>query len=157
MRVLHSGPFSTFIVGGRIKLLVASRGARRMLLKLSEHIRECVAQAADAHAQAINTTDPAQKSALLDIEDRWMKLVENYKFLEQASRFVEDADRNRLNNVEPVAKSDNSHATLLFCEKCGGKMRLIDFTPATHARDLQDIWTFRCELCAEEIKRLVDK
>jgi hypothetical protein len=46
---------------------------------------------------------------------------------------------------------------LLLCEKCGGKARLIAFTPATHARDLQDIWTFRCELCAEEIKRLVDK
>lgn len=62
-----------------------------MLFKLSDKISECLAQAANARECARAATDPSRKADHLDMELRWLRLVENYRFVEQASRFLEDA------------------------------------------------------------------
>jgi hypothetical protein len=41
---------------------------------------------------------------------------------------------------ERPSKANNSHATLLFCEKRGGKSHLISFAPASLAPDVREIF-----------------
>ena len=67
-----------------------------MVSKKSEQISEFLARAADARACAAETTDPARKADLLDIEHCWMQLAKSYRSVEQASRFLDDAARNSL-------------------------------------------------------------
>ena len=67
-----------------------------MLLKLSDKMSECLAHAAEARQRANATTDPARKADFLDMELRWLRLVESYRFVEQASRFLEDGHRARI-------------------------------------------------------------
>ena len=62
-----------------------------MLLKLSDRISECLAHAVDARGRANAVTDPALKANLLDMELRWLRLVESYRFVEQASLFLADS------------------------------------------------------------------
>src|SRR5262245_9851179 len=129
-----------------------------MLLKISEHIRDCLEHAAEANSCAQAQTDPNIKATFLDIERRWMLLVESYQFVEQADRFLDDARRHNVQiGPPPRPNSDNSHLTLIFCEKCGGKAHLMDCAPCTRSQGLREIWTFRCELCGGELKRVVDK
>ena len=67
-----------------------------MLLKLSDKMSECLAHAAEARQRANAATDPARKADLLDMELCWLRLVESYRFVEQASRFLEDGHRARI-------------------------------------------------------------
>ena len=127
-----------------------------MLLKISERIVECLERAAEARERASRATDPAQKSDFLDMELRWMRLVESYRFVEQANRFLDDAARNSFPRHLPVPKRDLSHATLISCEICDGNARLVACAPCTLSRGLREIWTFKCEVCGEELKRVVD-
>lgn len=64
-----------------------------MLLKVSEHIAECLRMAEDARQRADQTIDPALSSDYLWLEVHWFKLAENYRFVEQLGRFLNDADR----------------------------------------------------------------
>jgi GAF domain-containing protein len=93
----------------------APRGWRPMLLKLSNKIIECLAHAADARERANAATDPALKANLLDIELRWLSLVESYRFAEQPSRFLAaKADSKRDKHLTlPAAFNDASVADLL--------------------------------------------
>jgi len=128
-----------------------------MLLKISEHIRDCLLHASEAREQAQATTDPNIKTAYFDIERRWMLLVESYRFVERADQFLNDAQKHRVHIGTPPPKSDNSHLTHIYCEKCGGKAHLMDCAPCKFSWGLEEIWTFRCELCGEQMKRVVDK
>src|SRR5262245_28185473 len=71
-----------------------------MLLKLSDKINECLAHAAEARERAKAATD--QKAHFLDMELRWLRLVESYRFVEQASRFLEDSHLARLPSREKL-------------------------------------------------------
>ena len=66
-----------------------------MLLKLSDQISECLSLAADARERANAVTDPRRKEDFLDMERRWLRLVESYRFVEQAAQFLEDSHAAR--------------------------------------------------------------
>ena len=66
-----------------------------MLLRVSEQIRECLDHAAEAAASARREADPKRKAALLDMERRWMLLVESFRLVEQAERFNDDGNTQR--------------------------------------------------------------
>jgi len=62
-----------------------------MLLNISEHINECLMRATEARERAAETADPGRKADYSDMEQRWLRLVESYRFVEQANRFLDDA------------------------------------------------------------------
>jgi hypothetical protein len=64
--------------------------SRAVLLRVSEQIRECLDHAADAAARARGEADPERKAAFLDMERRWMLLVESFRLAEQVQRFIDD-------------------------------------------------------------------
>jgi hypothetical protein len=66
-----------------------------MLLKVADHICECLAHAEQARERAEATTDPQTGSDYLDIELRWMRLAESYRLVEQMERFLDDAHLRR--------------------------------------------------------------
>jgi len=59
-----------------------------MLQKQSEQIRSCYENAADAKQKAEATADAALKTALLDIEKRWLALARHYASTERLGHFV---------------------------------------------------------------------
>ncbi len=67
-----------------------------MLLKLSDKIIECLIEAGEARERAKAATDPGHKADFLDMELRWLRLVESYRFVEQASLFLEDSHLARM-------------------------------------------------------------
>jgi hypothetical protein len=66
-----------------------------MLLRVSEQIRECLDHAAEAAERARHEADPERKAAFLDMERRWMLLVESLRQVEQAGRFIDDGKTQR--------------------------------------------------------------
>jgi len=76
-----------------------------MLLKLSDKISECLAHAAEARERAKAATDADQKAHFLDMELRWLRLVESYRFVEQASRFLKDSHLARLPSRETLPQT----------------------------------------------------
>ncbi len=60
-------------------------------------------------------------------------------------------------NAPSILKADNSHVTPIICEICRGHAHLTDCTPCTINVDVREIWTFRCETCGEDLKRVVEK
>jgi hypothetical protein len=66
-----------------------------MLLRVSEQIRECLDRAAEAAERARSEADPERKAAFLDMERRWMLLVESFRLVEQAERFIDDGKTHR--------------------------------------------------------------
>src|SRR5262245_27557421 len=76
-----------------------------MLLKLSDKISECLAHAAEARERAKAATGADQKAHFLDMELRWLRLVESYRFVEQASRFLKDSHLARLPSREPLPQT----------------------------------------------------
>lgn len=76
-----------------------------MLLKLSDKISECLAHAAEARERAKAATGADQKAHFLDMELRWLRLVESYRFVEQASRFLKDSHLARLPSRETLPQT----------------------------------------------------
>jgi GAF domain-containing protein len=76
-----------------------------MLLKLSGQISECLALAADARERANAATDPRRKDDFLDMERRWLRLLESYRFVEQAARFVEDGYAARTPSAQKLPQT----------------------------------------------------
>jgi hypothetical protein len=66
-----------------------------VLLRVSDQIRECLDHAAEAAARARSEADPERQAAFLDMERRWMLLVESFRLVEQAERFVDDGRAHR--------------------------------------------------------------
>ena len=129
-----------------------------MLLRMSEQIAECLLRAEEARRRAAAATNPEIQEMYCDIERRLMLLANSFRFVEQADRFLSDAQRNRLETVQPVQpKVDHSHLAVIHCEKCSGNAHLIDCAPCTKTLGEREIWTFKCELCGEEAKRIVEK
>ena len=67
-----------------------------MFLKLSDEIGECLGYAVDARERADAAADPSRKADFLDMGRRWLRLVESYRFVEQAARFYSTATRHEL-------------------------------------------------------------
>lgn len=66
-----------------------------MLLKVAVHISECLENAEQARQRANSITDPKLKADYEDIELRWLRLAESYRFVEQMERFLDDAQQKR--------------------------------------------------------------
>jgi hypothetical protein len=83
-----------------------------MLQKLNHHIAACVDRAAECRRRAAQTTDPAIKAELLEMESRWTALVRSYEFVESLERFVLSAhqDRETRNRRNGVVAPDQSEA-----------------------------------------------
>jgi hypothetical protein len=83
-----------------------------MLQKLSHHIAACMNRAADCRRRAEQTTDPAMKADLLDMETRWADLAGNYEFVESLERFVLSARQHRETRTvenDSIAANQNGH------------------------------------------------
>jgi hypothetical protein len=66
-----------------------------MLVKVAEHIRVCLEHAREARERAAQVDDEALKKDFYDIEDRWLRLAESYKFIEQLEVFLIDGKNSR--------------------------------------------------------------
>ena len=71
-----------------------------MLLKVAAHISECLANAEQARERAKVIADPQLKADYLDIELRWLRLADSYRFVEQMERFLDDAQQKRATEKE---------------------------------------------------------
>ena len=76
-----------------------------MLLKLSDQISECLAQAAEARERADATTDPELREDWLQMELRWLRIVESCRFVEQAALFLEDSHAARTSLIEILPRT----------------------------------------------------
>ena len=76
-----------------------------MLLKLSDQISECLGYAVASREQANAAADPSRKADFLNMERRWLRLVESYRFVEQAARFLEDSHLARMPSSEKLPQT----------------------------------------------------
>jgi len=76
-----------------------------MLLKLSDKMSECLAHAAEARERANSEIEPSRRADFLNMELHWLRLVESYRFVEQASRFLEDGHRARIPSPEKLPET----------------------------------------------------
>jgi hypothetical protein len=67
-----------------------------MLQKLSDHVAECLARAADSERRAREANDPQLRQDLFDIARRWRHLAESYQFVESLDRFIVEQKSQRL-------------------------------------------------------------
>jgi hypothetical protein len=67
-----------------------------MLQKLSDHVAECIARAADTERRAQEATDSQLRADLFDIARRWRHLAESYQFVESLDRFIVEQKSQRL-------------------------------------------------------------
>jgi hypothetical protein len=56
--------------------------------KLSDHIKNCLARAAEAKRQADATADEDAKTDFLSLERLWYELAQNYQFSERLECFL---------------------------------------------------------------------
>jgi hypothetical protein len=59
-----------------------------MLHKLSDHVTECIARAAETERRAREAKDSQLRQDLLDIARRWRHLAESYQFIESLDSFI---------------------------------------------------------------------
>ncbi len=64
-----------------------------MLNNLSEQIRECLRHAEDCARKAAAENDPKLKENFLDMERRWMSLMQSYEFTQQLTDFSAPTER----------------------------------------------------------------
>jgi hypothetical protein len=93
LTALHQRLFRRSIDRGAVRFFEGLSDV--MLLRVSEQIRECLDHAAEAAEKAAREADPERKTALLDMERRWMLLVESFRLAEQVERFIEDGKTHR--------------------------------------------------------------
>ena len=66
-----------------------------MLQKLSDHVVECLARAAQAERQARASDDPAAKADFLDMARRWNALAESMQFVDKIDQFLLEVEIKR--------------------------------------------------------------
>ena len=85
-----------------------------MLQEQSEQIRLCYERAADVKRKAEATADAELKTALLDMEKRWLALAQSYAFSERPGHFVAANSQWQLNFEERTrAKREGDHSLRL--------------------------------------------
>jgi hypothetical protein len=75
---------------------IVANGLNPMVLKLSDHVTECIARAADTERRAREATDSQLRQDLLDIAKRWRHLAESYQFVESLDRFIVEQKSQRV-------------------------------------------------------------
>ena len=65
-----------------------------MLLKLSDHVTECIARG--RYRTTREATDSQLRQDLFDIAKRWRHLGESYQFVESLDRFIIDQKSQRI-------------------------------------------------------------
>src|SRR6185295_19336265 len=73
-----------------ITLRAARAGPGSMLVKVAEHIRVCIGQPREARERFAQVDDRLLKADFNDLEARWLRLAESYKFIEQLEVFLTD-------------------------------------------------------------------
>jgi hypothetical protein len=71
-----------------------------MLQKLSDHVTECIARAADTERRAREATDSQLRQDLFDIARRWRHLAESYQFVESLDSFLIDQKAQRARKAQ---------------------------------------------------------
>jgi len=118
-----------------------------MLLKLSERISGCLANAADASQRASDATDPSLKAHWLDLESQWLRLLESCRFVEQASRFLEDSHAARKPTSETLPQTG---VLVIICPTTGkGFATGILTDEASLALTPQELTSSHCPHCSE--------
>ena len=116
-----------------------------MLLKLSDKISECLAHAADARELANAAIDLGRKADYLDMERRWIRLVESYRFVEQANLFLQDAHARWLPAAETLPETG---VLVVICPTTGRKFSTGILTDTDSLALLpQELIRSRCPHC----------
>ena len=79
-----------------------------MLLKPSNKISECLVRVADLRQRASEAKDSASKAHLHDLALQWLAVLDSYKFMEGADRFLKDV-RARQSAPEKLAQKENGN------------------------------------------------
>lgn len=72
-----------------------------MLLKLGEHILNCLERAADAEERALQSTDAANRRDSEVLAQSWRHLARSYQFVESLERFLSETDHRYKQGVLP--------------------------------------------------------
>ena len=116
-----------------------------MLLQLSDKISECLAHAADARELANTAIDLGRKADHLDMERRWLRLVESYRFVEQANLFLQDAHARWLPAAETLPETG---VLVVICPTTGRKFSTGILTDTDSLALLpQELIRSRCPHC----------
>ena len=116
-----------------------------MLLQLSDKISECLAHAADARELANTAIDLGRKADHLDMERRWLRLVESYRFVEQANLFLQDAHARWLPAAEGLPETG---VLVVICPTTGRKFSTGILTDTDSLALLpQELIRSRCPHC----------
>jgi hypothetical protein len=119
-----------------------------MLLQLSDKISECLAHAADARELANVAIDLGRKADYLDTERRWLRLVESYRFVEQANLFLQDAHARWLPAAETLPETG---VLVVICPTTGRKFPTGILTDTDSLALLpQELIRSRCPHCDDE-------
>ena len=70
-----------------------------MLLRLSQHITDCLDRAAEAARKATVANDPDTKADFEQIALNWSNLARNYQFIESLQQFLLDSERRRKGDI----------------------------------------------------------
>jgi hypothetical protein len=73
--------------------------------KLSDHINNCLAQAAEAKRQADATADADAKTDFLSLERIWNELAQNYQFSERLERFLLTQFETAERRWQPISRA----------------------------------------------------
>jgi hypothetical protein len=81
-----------------------------MLNNLSEQIRKCLEHAEDCAHKAAAQTDQKLKQDFLDLERRWLVLVQSYEFTQRLGDFSDEAQRkaDNLQSDSPPRRTDHT-------------------------------------------------
>ena len=116
-----------------------------MLLQLWDKISECLAHAADARELANTAIDLGRKADHLDMERRWLRLVESYRFVEQANLFLQDAHARWLPAAETLPETG---VLVVICPTTGRKFSTGILTDTDSLALLpQELIRSRCPHC----------
>src|SRR3974390_50824 len=116
-----------------------------MLLQLWDKISECLANAADARELANTAIDLGSKDDNLDMERRWLRLVESYRFVEQANLFLQDAHARWLPAAETLPETG---VLVVICPTTGRKFSTGILTDTDSLALLpQELIRSRCPHC----------
>jgi len=76
-----------------------------MLLKLTDHISNCLDRAAAARHRAEETADPRAQTDFLRLEQSWNCLAQSYQWAERLERFLLGGDSLILADWQPISSA----------------------------------------------------
>jgi hypothetical protein len=84
-----------------------------MLLRIAEDVRRCLERAAEARQRAQSQLDPERKAEFLEMEGRWLRLAESYRFVAQLEDFIfESKQQMRQSLLRRIGALEKANAKL---------------------------------------------